>query len=178
MGPTGRRHRQTCTDCHRRGSATDFDLVSLCRHRMITASHSWPLPGRIEAPPTPNASSGSSTGSSLTSVDDHHLTAIATMGETTLNTPPACGRSVCLMFRSPSSELPQTLWHQHRDSFTGLWECVPCNPADECLVRYTHASLTKWAQSQLTTPKSSRTNRACMSWPILIGIATPSWRST
>jgi hypothetical protein len=33
-------------------------------------------------------------------------------------------------------------------------------------------------QPQPTTPKSSRTNPARMSSPILTGIATPSWRST
>ena len=51
----------------------------------------------------------------------------------------------------------------------GLWECVLCNPADLCLARHAPASTTTSGQSQLMTPKSSRTNRACMSWQILMG---------
>jgi hypothetical protein len=101
---------------------------------MITASHSWPLPGRIEVFGTFVASSGNSTSSSLTSADDHHVTAAATAGETALNTPTGIWAKRLPDVQITVFRSPQTVWHQHRDTFHWVAECVAWSPADQWLV--------------------------------------------
>ena len=62
-----------------RPSMAASDLVEPMRLRMITASHSWPLPGRIEVSGRP-LQDQVMLCNSLISVDDHRVTATATSG--------------------------------------------------------------------------------------------------